>query len=180
MVITVHEFAHGFIAHKLGDPTAKSLGRVSLNPFVHLDPIGTLMILLIGFGWGKPVPFNPLYFKNPKKDAALVSLAGPAANILLAVLFALIGRLVNLPLVNFVVFGAVFYNLMLALFNLLPIHPLDGFKIVLGILPPNLAADFAELAPYGLYILIFLMLTPLLDMLVGVPLNFLTNLFLGF
>src|SRR3990167_7168759 len=103
LCITVHEFAHAYAASKLGDPTAKAMGRLTLNPLKHLDPVGTLLLIFAGFGWGKPVPYNPNYFKNPKRDSALVSLAGPASNFLFAIIFGLLHKL--LP---FGIFGGIF------------------------------------------------------------------------
>jgi len=140
--LTVHEYAHGWVAYQLGDPTAKSLGRLTLNPLAHLDPIGTILLIVAFFGWAKPVPVNPLNFRNPRRDMIWVALAGPFSNVLLA---ALIGFSLQ-PLINYGLmepFGtvyqmmtlAVFINLMLALFNLLPIPPLDGSKVVAGLLP---------------------------------------------
>ena len=152
--ITIHEYAHGYIAYKLGDPTAKSLGRLTLNPLHHLDPIGALLMLLVGFGWAKPVPVNPRYFKKPRKGMALVSVAGPLANIITAVISALLYS-VSLLLFNWLlnhsavsefafncmqywlIFLQIFHvlNLSFALFNLIPLPPLDGSKIISLILP---------------------------------------------
>jgi Zn-dependent protease len=163
----VHEFFHAFVANKLGDPTAKNLGRVTLNPLAHMDPVGTVLpifLLLFGspfvFGWGKPVPFNPMYFKKPKRDTALVSLAGPGSNILLAVLASLIIKIVgiNSLLGVFLYFLAV-YSLVLGFFNLIPLGPLDGTKIVYGFLPLNLAIQWQEIQRYGMFILLFLIFT---------------------
>lgn len=159
LAVTVHEFAHAFVAEKLGDNTARLLGRVTLNPLAHLDPLGTLMILLTRFGWGRPVPINPLNFENPLRDGALVSLAGPAANLVTASLLAIPVRLdlwwgaLLLPLI--------FLNVGLAVFNLLPVFPLDGFKVVEGVLPLDLAAAWQKTAPYGFYLIVFLVLFPL-------------------
>jgi Zn-dependent protease len=161
VVVSVHEFAHAFTADKLGDPTPRLQGRLSLNPKVHLDPIGTLMLAFFGFGWGKPVVFDPYNLKNPRRDSALISLAGPASNISLALVISLLLRLFNGPFFpQFVVsiFSlVVFYNLLLAFFNLIPIHPLDGGKIFIGLIP---AKDVEEadtfLKRYGLFILILL------------------------
>ncbi len=154
VAITVHEYAHGYVSYKLGDPTAKSLGRLSLNPLHHLDPIGALLMLLVGFGWAKPVPVNARYFKNPRKGMALVSVAGPASNILLAILSALIYLLSILGFnamlgavnVSEFMFKCMQYwllfwqinhvmNLSFALFNLIPLPPLDGSKILSLFIP---------------------------------------------
>lgn len=162
--LTFHEFAHAFVADRLGDPTAKALGRVTLNPLAHLDPLGTILLLVAGFGWGKPVPFNPTMLKNPKSGAALISLAGPASNFLLAGVFALLlhalrGVIPPSSFVNGFLYLAVFYNLALGLFNLIPLHPLDGFKVVNGFLPESLSNQWLQMAPYGIFLLLLLVLT---------------------
>ena len=140
--LTIHEFAHGYIAWRLGDPTARMQGRLTLNPMAHLDPIGTLLLFLFYFGWAKPVPVNPTYFRHPRTDMIWVAIAGPASNIMLAFVLGLfIQLLIQYNLIE--PFGAfyqmitigVFINLMLAFFNLLPIPPLDGSKVVGGLLP---------------------------------------------
>lgn len=162
ITLTIHEFAHAFVADKLGDPTARLQGRLSLNPKVHLDPVGTLMLVLFGFGWGKPVMFDPYNLKNPRRDAALISLAGPASNIALALILSFLVRLIGNPFSSLAFLTSIltliiFYNLLLAFFNLIPIHPLDGGKIFIGLLP---AKDVEEadsfLRRYGLIILILL------------------------
>lgn len=171
--ISIHEFSHAFVATKLGDPTPRMLGRVTLNPKAHLDPLGTILLLTVGFGWGKPVPFNPSYLKNPKKGIALVSLAGPLANIFVAVLAAGLAHILGGGVGLYFV---VFYNLVLGFFNLLPFHPLDGFKVIGGFLPEHLYAQWLQIAPYGVYILLFLILTrsigvllkPLLDIAMSI------------
>lgn len=157
MVISVHEFAHAWMANRLGDPSAKFVGRLTLNPFAHLDPLGTLMILFFGFGWGKPVPIDPRYFKNVRRDTALVALAGPSSNLIMAVLLSLLFRplIVDAGLIGSFLYLLVRLNITLAIFNLLPIHPLDGFKIVHGFLPERLAYQWDELRRYGLFILLF-------------------------
>jgi Zn-dependent protease len=151
--ITVHEFAHAFTADRLGDPTPRIQGRLTLNPLAHLDPIGTLMLLLVRIGWGKPVQFDPYNLQNPKKDAALISLAGPLSNIILATILALILRFTQEPLIS----PFIYLNVILAIFNLVPIHPLDGGKILVGLLPSRDAAHVdLFLRQYGLFILILL------------------------
>lgn len=138
VAVTIHEAAHAAMANKLGDPTARLLGRLSINPLVHFDPLGALFLLVAGIGWGKPVPYNPQYFKNEKRDSLLTALAGPGANILVALIFSIpyrIAIIFNLP----EIFNFWFYplfdiisglNLLLAAFNILPIPPLDGSKIL--------------------------------------------------
>ncbi len=163
---TVHEFSHALSATRLGDPTAKGQGRLSLNPAAHLDPVGTVMILLAGFGWAKPVPVNPAYLSvGPRTGMAVVALAGPVSNIMTAAVLAIP---INTGLVNIdprfagrIFFGEwgdiaghvlvtmVFWNLLLAAFNLIPLVPLDGFKVALGLLPQEAAYHFGQLERYG-------------------------------
>lgn len=131
VAITIHEFAHAWMANFFGDPTAKMMGRLSLNPFVHLDLMGTIFLLLAGFGWGKPVMVNPRNFKNPKLDNLTVSLAGPLSNLILAIILGLVYRFVGLSgIVEEFIFLIIFFNLVLMIFNLIPIPPLDGSKIL--------------------------------------------------
>ena len=172
--ITFHEFSHAYVATSLGDHTAREQGRLSLNPVRHLDPIGTALIVFAGFGWGKPVPVNPFLLRiRPRHGMALVSLAGPVANILAAIVFALPLRLgivesgsmglsvlggTGSVLLGYALVSLVYWNLLLAVFNLLPIAPLDGFKVVLGLLPREASNVFAKLEPYGPAILIAIIL----------------------
>ena len=176
IAITGHEASHALIATLQGDFTAKRLNRLSLNPMNHLDPAGTAMLFLVGFGWGKPVPVNPFWLKlGPKVGTALVALAGPVSNIAMASLFAIPVRLGltawhdqnivrrftdNSPgwLLADAISLVIFYNIVLAVFNLIPIAPLDGFKVALGVLPRNAARSFARLEPYGPGILMILLL----------------------
>jgi Zn-dependent protease len=151
--LTFHEFAHAWMAYKLGDRTAKYEGRLSLNPLVHIDPIGFLMVLFVGFGWAKPVPVNPLYFKNPSLNTAMVALAGPLSNIILASLGVFAQNFVNpIGLDTFV-----WINIYLAVFNLIPLPPLDGWRILQGIFP-NLYQnyDLESKLSWVLLILIFI------------------------
>lgn len=155
--ITIHEFAHAYAADKLGDPTPRSHGRLTLNPTAHLDPLGTFLILFFGFGWGRPVMFDPYNLRNPQRDTAIISLAGPLSNIILAIIVSLIYKLF-LPLSTFhLVNLIVTLNIMLAVFNLVPVYPLDGEKILQGILPRDLSREFASvMRQYGTIILILL------------------------
>jgi Zn-dependent protease len=152
IAITVHEFMHAWTANYLGDPTAKYAGRLTLNPIAHLDPIGSLMILLVGFGWGKPVPVNPNNFKDPRMGSALTSLAGPISNLVLALVLAFVLKIPSIPY-NFqqLLVIMIELNLMLMLFNLLPIPPLDGSHFF-ALLFPEL--DNPSLQIYGLFILL--------------------------
>lgn len=184
IAITIHEFAHAYAADKLGDPTPRSQGRLTLNPLAHLDPLGTLALLLIRFGWGKPVQFDPYNLRNPKRDAAIISLAGPASNLVLAAILSLI--LYNFPpstMLNALFSILIQLNIILAVFNLVPVYPLDGEKILSGLLSPRLAAEYQSIMrQYGTIILI-LMLLPLggvspISALISPVIAALTNLLL--
>ena len=156
--LTVHEFSHGWVAWRLGDPTAKMMGRLTLNPLKHLDPIGTVALFLFRFGWAKPVPIDPRNFQHPTRDMAISSLAGPAANLLTAGVSGIILRVLDLfhvgGFVGMLTTYFVLFNLILCFFNLIPIPPLDGSRLLYHLLPPNLAAGFARLERYGFIILI--------------------------
>lgn len=169
--ITFHEFCHGYAAKKLGDPTASSQGRLSLNPLHHLDPLGTLMLLLFRIGWAKPVPINPRYFRHPKRDTVIVSLAGAAGNILTAFVCARIAR--HFPML-FSSYGAfqfilimIYMNIGLAAFNLLPIPPLDGSRILYAILPYRYMNAYYFLERYGMLIILVLIVTNILPALMA-------------
>ena len=162
IVVTVHEFSHAFVAEKLGDGTPRLLGRVTLNPLAHLDPLGTLMIVLTRFGWGKPVSINPFNFENPLRDSALVSLAGPASNLIFAFLLALPLRAGLIPLFpTYPFLSVIALNVGPAVFNLIPIYPLDGFRIVAGILPTKLALSWEQTAQYGFILIMVFVFLPL-------------------
>lgn len=174
--LTIHEFAHAWTAHRLGDPTPKWAGRVTLNPLAHLDPIGAIMLVLMIIGrapiaWGKPVPINPAYMRWGRRGAALATAAGPLSNFLLALVMALLLRLasaiapeatarafLNSEGLQLLVFNLIIMNVVLASFNLIPIPPLDGFGILEGIAPPSWDRFLSPLRQYGIWILLFLVM----------------------
>lgn len=195
--ITVHEYSHAWMANKLGDPTASSQGRLTLNPISHLDLLGTVMIFLIGFGWGKPVPYNPANLRNgPISGGAMVAAAGPAANILTA---AALGFLFQ-NLVTFsgpsidetteaiatILIIVVQINIALAIFNIIPIPPLDGYRVFLRFLPPHVVPSISRLELQGPFLLLIIVLLDqwflrigIFQAILGPPVNFLMSLFLG-
>lgn len=156
--LTIHEFAHAWAADKLGDPTPRLQGRLTVNPKSHLDPLGTLLLLVAGFGWGKPVEFDIFNLRHPRRDSALIALAGPASNLLLAVALSFILNTLPLPgLFQELFVYTIHICLVLAIFNLIPIHPLDGGKILIGFLPKETAYEWdALLHKYGFIILMLL------------------------
>lgn len=174
IVIVVHEVAHGYAAYRLGDPTAKEAGRLTLNPVAHVDPVGTVLLpaLLVAthspviFGWAKPVPVNPRNFRDPRKGLFLTSLAGPGANFLLAVLFAALFKVGIFPVHSaggsFLFYGVII-SLILGIFNLVPVPPLDGANIVAAVLPLRFARKFMQIEKYGFLILIALLYFGLFD-----------------
>lgn len=165
VALSIHEAAHALAADRLGDPTGRLAGRITLDPRAHIDLSGLLFLLFFGFGWGKPVLFDPYNLKNPRKDGALISLAGPASNLLLALLLSILLRLFiffNFSLlmsIGYIIFyPMIMINITLAVFNLLPIHPLDGFKIVGGFLSEEQAHEWFQLQRYGMIFLILLII----------------------
>lgn len=187
VAITVHEYAHGRVSEAFGDPTPRWSGRLSLNPIRHLDMLGSLMILLVGFGWAKPVPVNPNYYKNPRRDMALVGLAGPITNFVTAIIlgrlgfFFLTGPLGSsdlAPILGDFLIWIVLINIALGLFNLVPIPPLDGSKVLAYFVPDRLLPAYWQLEKYGILILLLVLfvsgnilwqiLTPLMRFVLGV------------
>jgi len=163
--ITIHEYSHAWMAYRKGDPTAKYAGRLTLNPISHIDIVGILLLYFYGFGWAKPVPVNPYNFKNPRKDELWVSLAGPSSNMLLALVFGLIFRAIFSPyafsseaslkpLFLIMLVKGIQLNLVLAVFNLLPIKPLDGSHILAGLLPPQYHNQLTQIQRYAPYVLL--------------------------
>lgn len=186
MSLTVHEFFHALVADKLGDPTSRMRGRLSLNPMAHLDPLGTVALLISFFGWAKPVPVDPYNFENPKRDMALVALAGPASNFIIALIFAVLFHLTAgtdsiLPSIFSLI---VQINLGLGIFNFVPVAPLDGSKIILSILPNDLAYEYENMmAQYGFIILLAMIFpwyqgTSPISFLVGPIIRFFTQILL--
>lgn len=192
VALTIHEFSHALAADMLGDPTARLRGRLTLNPLAHLDPLGSIFFIIstlsgFAFGWAKPVPFDTYNLANPKRDSMMIALAGPASNLAVAVVVSLIIRFL-LPLLNLSVISTfqpffillVVVNVSLAIFNLIPIHPLDGGKILVGLLPDHLALAFHQfLSQYGSIILIFLLVTNSFSMIIGPIVRLIITILLG-
>ncbi len=190
IAITVHEASHGWLADKLGDKTARAMGRVTMNPLAHIDPIGTVVLPLLLiltrspfiFGWAKPVPVNPYNLRNPRKDMVWVGLAGPAANITTAVVFALIlrsGMIVAGSISQIFVVQVILINLVLAVFNLIPIPPLDGYQILSGLLPREAAISYSRIQPYGMWILIALLFFGVIGTIIGSVVGILFRILVG-
>lgn len=195
--VTVHEVAHGFVAKLLGDKTAALLGRLTLNPIRHIDIIGTIVVpillLLFGgmvFGWAKPVPINPMNLRNQKRDLALIAVAGPMANILMALLWAVIAKIGVLLLqsgfmwalaISYMGRAGIMMNMVLAILNLLPLPPLDGGNVLISLLPKSLAQKFMYVTPFGFFILLFMLslgiLSFIISPLVSLSYAFITAMF---
>ena len=175
--ITFHEFSHAFIADQLGDHRPRALGRVSLNPVAHIDPVGAIVFVLAGFGWGKPVPVNVYALRPGRVGMAMVAAGGPIANVLVATAAAVGFRVLEIAgiggLALDIAFYIVLYNLLLAVFNLLPIPPLDGYNVLLAFVPPRTAFTIQRYAPYGVIVLLLLVFLP------GSPLGVMFDLVRG-
>jgi len=186
-VMTVHEFAHGWVASKLGDNTARYSGRVTLNPLAHIDPFWTFLLPLLLYlssrffiAAAKPVPINYWSLKNPKRDTALIGASGPLANFIFAVVLSLILKILPLnQALGFVFHQLIFLNIMLGVFNLVPVPPLDGSRILIGLLPADLSAQYARIEPYGLIIVSILFITGLLGSVIWPLIQSITMFLIG-
>lgn len=192
--LTIHEYFHGWTANKFGDPTARLQGRLTLNPLAHIDILGALCFVFANFGWGKPVPINPYNFKNPRRDNVIVSFAGPASNFVSAFLFGVTFQLlrnatfipmnVSTNLFNLLL-SAIVVNLSLAIFNMIPLFPLDGSHILEGLLPSAMAQKYKEIERYSPFILLGLIIMgnyggiSIFSMVLGPPIHYFLRLFTG-
>jgi Zn-dependent protease len=195
MAITCHEVSHGFVAYKFGDDTARSLGRLTLNPLKHIDIIGTLMVFIVGIGWAKPVPVNFRNLRRPKRDMIWVAAAGPITNFILGTASAVAMRLLvrfgagvpeGSPLANVIdpitlmLAFSVYVNLLLGIFNLIPVPPLDGGRVAVGVLPYHASTALARVEPFGMIIIILLVfLTDLFNYILAPALSFAVHLVAG-
>lgn len=188
--LTIHEYFHAWTANRLGDPTPRLQGRLSLNPIAHLDLIGTICFIFAGFGWGKPVPVNPYNFKNPRRDDVLVSAAGPVSNFIsafaLGLIFRLVYEFVKLPdPVYAMLLLSVRLSLILAFFNLIPLFPLDGSHVLKGLLPYEYVSSYENFSRYGPFILLGIIMlgrlggVSILGTVLGPPITFFFALFTG-
>ena len=185
--ITIHEYAHGKAALRLGDPTAKSMGRLSFNPLTHIDPLGAICLFLFNFGWAKPVPVDPRYFRNPRRDIIIMSISGPLANLSAALLTGLLIRHAFFPwdLYRMVLVYLLFMNLGLGLFNLLPLPPLDGSHVLENVLSPKTAQRYREFKRWGPFILLGVIMldnfahTGIISTVLLGPMRYLASLFSG-
>ena len=193
MAITIHEFSHALIADRLGDPTPRANGRLSLNPLAHADPIGTFLLPLLSaltgiptIGWAKPVPIDPYNLKNPRRDELFIALAGPVSNLILAVVASLLLRFPLSQIVDTLIYLIILVNISIAIFNLIPLWPLDGSKILLNLLPPDTATEWqAALSRYSFPLLLILLFLPvghsgLLQTIMGPVVNAILHLLLSF
>jgi Zn-dependent protease len=189
VAMTIHEFAHGWTANLLGDPTAKHSGRLTLNPLAHIDPFWTLLLPLLlfisssgqfVFGAAKPVPINYWALKNPKRDVVLIGASGPLANLLMALGIALLMRSVAMhPLASTILFNLLLINVVLGVFNLIPIPPLDGSRILMGLLPDRLADSYSRIEPFSFVILLFFVWMGLFSRLIWPVVDAIVKLLLG-
>lgn len=189
--LTIHEFFHAWTANKLGDPTARMQGRLTLNPIAHLDPVGTICFIIAQFGWGKPVTVNPSYFKHPRRDDVIVSAAGPVSNFISALIFGLIFQILyKVTGVTSDLFELlkqlIMINLILAFFNFIPLYPLDGSHILKGFLPRQMLPGYENICRYSPFILLGAILLgnfvhiPILSYIIWPPTIFFGNLFMTF
>ena len=180
LAIIIHEFSHGYAAYLLGDNTAKNSGRLTLNPIKHIDLVGFIFLLIFRFGWAKPVPINSYNFKNRKRGIFIVSLAGPISNfvVALAISFVISSNIINNQLLFNILLIALWYNLMLGVFNLIPLPPLDGSKVLASLLPSKIEYYFYKYEKYLYLILIVLLLTDSIDKILTPMINFCLNLLL--
>lgn len=186
LALTVHEFSHGYVAYLIGDSTAKNNGRLTLNPIAHIDPLGFLMLMFAGFGWAKPVPVNPYLFDiDRRKGTLMVSLAGPASNIIMAILLTLVFGLflrftgIYNQVVQQLFVSAISINLVLAVFNLFPIPPLDGSKILMSLFPSRFEQTFHEMERYSFILLLALLFFGVIRRILFPIVNVLFNMLMG-
>ena len=182
IAITCHEFAHAFAVYKLGDNTAKNNGRLTLNPLKHIDPIGALFMFVFRFGWAKGVPINPMNFGHRKRDTIIVSLAGVTTNFVIAIVAALLMRTSFVYRFNwlpYLLIWSIWYNVMLGVFNLVPLPPLDGSKVVASLMPSKIEYYFYKYERYFYIVLVILIMTDVIDYVMAPAIEFIINILLG-